>query len=62
MGSKFKPIPLLQPLEDMNSMDKNSYEYKALRTSLVRERNKISDTLNSANRFLDDTLNSLERS
>jgi hypothetical protein len=56
MGTKFKPIPKLQPLEKLNSMDSDSEEYKALRTSLVRERNRLSDSLNMANRILDNTL------
>jgi hypothetical protein len=55
MGSKFKPIPNLQPLEGMSSMDSNSEKYKALRTSLLRERNRLSDALNLANRVLAHT-------
>lgn len=56
-GSRYKLIPALQPLEKLNSMDSDSEEYKALMTSLLRERNKLSDALNSANRILDNTLN-----
>jgi hypothetical protein len=56
MGSKFKLIPVLQPLEGMSSMNSGSEEYKALRTSLLRERNSLSDSLHSANRLLEDTL------
>jgi hypothetical protein len=56
MGMKFAPIPGLQPLYKLNEMDGQSEEYKALKTSLVRERNKVSDALHSANRILDETL------
>jgi hypothetical protein len=56
MGTKFKPIPSLQPLENLHAMDSDSEEYKALRTSLVRKRNKVSDDLNLANRILGNTL------
>jgi len=56
IGTKFKPIPTLQPVRKLNSMDSNGEEYKALYTSLVRERNKVADTLKLANRILDHTL------
>jgi Iap family predicted aminopeptidase len=56
LGSRFKPIPTLQPLEVLSSMDSDGEEYKALRTSLVRERNKLSDDLNVANWILGNTL------
>jgi hypothetical protein len=56
MGTKFRPIPVLQPLKNLNDMDSDSEVYKALHTSLVRERNKVSDTLNLANRILANTL------
>ena len=54
--SKFKPIPILQPLEKLTLMNRDGEEYKALITALVRERNKVSDALNLANRILDNTL------
>ncbi len=56
MGTKFRPIPALQPLKKLNVMDPDSEEYKALRTSLLRERNRVSDALHSANRHLNNTL------
>lgn len=51
-GTKFEPIPKLQPLKKLNLMDGNSDEYRVLRTSLVIERNMVSDALDSANRAL----------
>lgn len=60
MGTKFRPLPTLHLLERLISMDSESEEYKALYTSLLRERNRISDTLNSANHILDNTLNTLD--
>lgn len=56
LASKFKFIPNLQPVETMARMDLGSVEYKALRTSLLRERNRLSDTINEANRILDRVL------
>ena len=56
MGTKFRPIPLLQPLEKLNLMDEESEEYKTLLTSLIRDGHIISDALHSACRVLEDTL------
>jgi len=56
MGTKFKPFPTLQVLGKLNSMDMDNEGYKALQTSLLRERNKLADTLNMANRILDSIL------
>ena len=55
-GSMFKPIPSLQPLVELNDMDPHTDEYRALVTSLVRERNKLSDALKAANTLLGITL------
>jgi hypothetical protein len=52
MGTPFRPIPILRPIEKLERMDSENEEYKALRTLLVRERNKLSDALNWANRPL----------
>ncbi|MFB3884403.1 MAG: M28 family peptidase [Thermodesulfobacteriota bacterium] len=54
--SRYKLIPTLQPMEELNSMDREGEECKALMTSLLRERNKLSDALNLANHILDSTL------
>lgn len=56
MGMKFAPMPTLQPLHKLNAMDSQSEKYRALQTSLLREKNKVSDALNLANRILDDAL------
>jgi hypothetical protein len=56
MGTAFRPIPILQPVEKLNGMDSENEEYKALRTLLVRERNKLSDAINSANGLLNTML------
>ncbi len=54
--TKFKPILTLQRLEELNLLKRESEEYKALRTFLLRERNKISDALNLANSVLEDAI------
>jgi hypothetical protein len=56
MGIKFKPLPTLQSLEGLTSMDSDSEEYRALRTSLLRERNRVSDALDWANWILCETM------
>ena len=56
MGTKFRPIPVLQPLEKAASMNADSDEFKALCTSLVRERNMVSDAFHVADRVLTRTL------
>jgi len=48
-GTQFKPIPLLQKMSEVNAMDVEREEDKALRTALLRERNKVSDALALAN-------------
>ena len=55
-GTPFKPIPILQPLKQLNAMASGSDEYRALRTLLVRHRNEVSDALDSANRLLGTVL------
>ena len=56
IGSRFSPIPALEPFEKLTSLERGSEEYRALCTSLVRRRNEVSDAINSANRLLDDIL------
>jgi len=48
-----KHLKYMEPLARLAG----SEEYKALSTSLLRERRKLSDALNLANRILGDTLN-----
>ncbi len=41
-------VPLLHPISELASMDENSAEFKALKTDLIRQRNKVLDGLNAA--------------
>lgn len=59
LGSSFKAIPTFQPLEKLKLMDSFSAEYKAFQTLILRERNKLSDALNSANCIMAGTLNKI---
>jgi len=59
MGSSFKPIPLLEPLNELSSMESQTDEYKALQTALFRARNQVSDAIKAANDLLSSTLKSL---
>ncbi len=54
IGSDFKTLPRLQPLEKLSALE--GEEYQAWRTSLLRERNRLSDVLHEANRILARTL------
>jgi hypothetical protein len=56
IGSRAKPIPALEKLEHLSSLDSAGEEYKAWYTSLLRERNKLSDAFDLANRLLGQTL------
>lgn len=56
VGTRFNSIPALQPIEKLNELENGSEAYQALLTSLLRERNKLSDALNSADRLLENTV------
>lgn len=43
-----KPIPLLYPAIELKDMDKDSLEYKLKYTLMVKNRNRVSDAINSA--------------
>ena len=43
-----QPIPILRPVEELAKINPDSTEYKALRTKLVRARNKVMDTIKDA--------------
>ena len=43
-----KPIPTLQPVSELASMNRDTSSFKALETKLVRERNRVSDALEEA--------------
>lgn len=48
-----KPIPLLYPLINLSEMDKESLEYKLLYTQLLRNRNRVTDSVNMANDYVE---------
>jgi hypothetical protein len=56
-----KPIPVLQPVAELASLDPNTPEYKALRTKMVRETNKVSDALDEASSLIGETIKKAER-
>ena len=45
-----KPIPLLQPVSELVTLDPDTSQYKALKTKLVRARNIVSDALEEVTR------------
>jgi hypothetical protein len=59
MGTRYRPVPALQPLKTLRGMDPGTEESKALYTSLVRERNRLSDALHCANELIQKTLSLL---
>jgi len=61
MGTKMKLVPALQPLLHLMTMDNEGEEFKALRTFLLKERNKLSDAINSAHQTMDCALNILTK-
>jgi len=61
MGTKMKLVPALQPLLHLVTMDNEGEEFKALRTFLLKERNKLSDAINSAHQTMDCALNILTK-
>ncbi len=56
MGTRFKPLPMLQPLGMLISLERESDAYKVLHTSLVRGRSSLSDALDLANRTVRNVL------
>ena len=56
MGSKFIPLFSLHQVSRLSSMDAGSEDYRALYTSLLRERNYFSDTFKNSCRMIDSTL------
>jgi hypothetical protein len=47
-GDLPKPVPGLQQVSDLSSLDPKSGEFAAVMTGLIRERNKVSDALDEA--------------
>ena len=56
MGMRLRPFPRLDPLRTLATMDAKTEECRALVTSLVRERNQLSDALNEANGMIENTM------
>ncbi len=56
-----KPIPLLYPAVEMTAMDPDSQDYKLLYTEVVKNRNRISDTVAMALELVDLYLFRLEK-
>jgi hypothetical protein len=50
-----KPLPSLQPIADLANLDPESSEFKALKTKLIRDRNRVSDALGDAIEVIRDT-------
>ncbi len=59
MGAGFTPLPALQTMAQLPRLDRASEAYRALHTSLVRERNRLSDVFRAAQGILDYTLKRL---
>jgi hypothetical protein len=51
-----KPLPSLQPIADLAKLDTESSEFKALKTKLIRNRNRVSDALDNAIELITYTL------
>jgi len=58
-GDLPKPIPGLQKIGELVSMDPNSGEFTALMTELIYERNKVADALDEAIILIKNTLDKL---
>jgi len=54
-----KPIPGLQKIGELASIDPNSSEFVALKTELIRERNKISHSLEEVITLINNTIEKL---
>jgi len=57
----FRPIPLLQHITDLKSLDPKSSEFRFLKTHLIRQRNLVVNALNTASTMIKDTLNALTK-
>lgn len=55
-----KPIPVLQPMAKLATLDPESDEFKLLKTRLIRERNKVADKLLFATELIENTLQKLD--
>jgi len=60
-GDLPKPIPGLQKIDELVSMDPDSGEFTALMTELIHERNKVSDALDEAITLIKSKLEELNK-
>jgi len=51
-----KQIPVLQPVIELAHMNSGSPDYHALKTKMIRERNKVSDALDEASTLINETI------
>ena len=58
-GDLPKPIPGLQNIGEFASIDPNSGKFAALKTELIRERNKVSNSLEKVVTLINNTLEKL---
>ncbi len=56
-----KPIPILQPVSDLATLNPESTDFKALKTKLVRARNTISDAIENAIWISELTINRISK-
>ena len=54
-------IPILSEIETLRDLKPGSDEFGSLLTQMVREKNKVADTLKESTRILDLTVKEVER-
>lgn len=59
MGTTYKPVKVLQLIYELPNLNQESSEFKAIRTKLIRERNRILDAINEALFVVKETLQKL---
>jgi len=59
MGTRYKPVNILQEINELVEMDPSDGRYHALLTKLLRARNRVSDALTSAIEIADEALEKL---
>lgn len=51
-----KPIPALYPMVEMSELDENDVNFKLMRTELLRNRNRLLDSLKAANEYISSVI------
>ena len=51
-----KPIPALYPMVEMSELDENDVNFKLMRTELLRNRNRLLDSLKVANEYISSVI------